>query len=238
MRSLPASLPGVVLGLAAACTTFGAPPDDAGSTSGTSGTSGSSGSSGSTSGDPTADGGPTDAMPADDAKGDAPPPKGNRFVFITSTTHHGDALGGLVGADGICNALAKASPTAALRMRTFVAWLSTSGATAASRLASADDTRRFLRVDGAIVATSTADLLDGTLASAVTVDERGMSYAGNVYVWTGTNPDGTKATDDCNDWTSNDTADVGLATSTAGEWTKKQLSGCQAVYARLYCFEK
>jgi hypothetical protein len=149
---------------------------------------------------PTGDAGaePSDGSPADanDASAlDSGASLANR-MFVTSSAFTGN-LGGLAGADAICRAHARDAGLDG----TFLAYLSTSDAGAASRLGSA---RGWVRTDGRPVADTAHDLAVGNLFYPVVLDEHGTEYtgevrtgsdqSGNTYAWDG------GAT--CTDWTS------------------------------------
>ncbi|MCX4243061.1 DUF1554 domain-containing protein [Paraliomyxa miuraensis] len=152
-------------------------------------------------------------------------------VFVTSQTHNG-AYGGTAGADTLCNDLA----TAAGLGGTFTAWLSTDTEDAAARI---DPTGApYVLVDGTIIATDLADLLDGSLDAPIDVDETGTMVFGDV--WTGTLADGTAAPVHCIDWTQGAsplTGRCGSSATTTTAWTDNITPTCGAGL-RLYCFEQ
>lgn len=158
-------------------------------------------------------------------------------VFVTSTLQAG-SFGGLAGADGICAARA----TAASLPGTYVAWLSTSTATGASRLGSA---RGFVRVDGKPFANTVADIVTHKIFNPLRLNESGVDVSFNVApsastltVWTGTAKDGTASTgQNCIDWTV--TSGSGLTGRVSGgpaSWTERSNAGC-GTSRRLYCFQ-
>ncbi len=173
----------------------------------------------------------------------ASPGKG---VFVTSVTGTGDlstwaGAGGRTGvaaADAVCQARAAAAglPDAAR----FKAWLSTSTVGAASRIASDGP---WVRMDGVKVAGSKADLLDGTLFTAIAVTETGEHLA-RYQVWTGTYFDGTgTGTDLCSDWSGAHPGAygrIGQPNSAGEDWSQSRafgfVNGCDR-NARLFCFE-
>ncbi len=120
-----------------------------------------------------------------------------RIIFTTSAVYNGN-LGGLPGADAICNSLA----TAAGLVGTFQAWLADgvdSPNTRESRLGSP-----YVRTTGAIVAGDWADLTDGTLDLAVLLDENGGTPCCGVnFVWTNVAAVGAGAetSTHCSGWT-------------------------------------
>lgn len=155
-------------------------------------------------------------------------------VFVTSTTHTGN-LGGLAGADAICQAGAF---NAGLH-GTYRAWLSATGVNALSRLGAA---RGWIRTDGQPVADTPSDLASG-LFHPIDVDENG-SFVDNsayLYVYTATLGDGSYFGQNCStagssDWSTTSARTVlGICTSSSATFTDAQVLPC-ATTARLYCF--
>jgi hypothetical protein len=156
----------------------------------------------------------------------------NNLVFVTSGTYDGN-LGGLTGADYICNTLAGAAGLGG----TFVAWLSDSTADARDRLTGAGP---FVTLQGHTVATDVADLTDGLIGS-ISRDEYNdpPDISG---VWTGTNPDGTWYGLDCLGWTSNVNGGSvlgrrGNKATTSTSWTSFSNNVCFSK-RHLYCFQQ
>jgi len=116
-------------------------------------------------------------------------------VFVTSSEHNGN-LGGLSGADGICQQLA----TAATLPGTYRAWLSSVDGSPSTRFRRSQ--HPYLRPDGQVVAINYADLTSGTLRNPIDRTEQNMPV-GDQTSWTNTAPDGTAAStaSDCRDWT-------------------------------------
>lgn len=162
-------------------------------------------------------------------------PQLNR-VFVTSTLKNGN-LGGLAGADATCNSLAS---TAGLS-GTFVAWLSSGTATAASRLGSAQG---FVRVDGLPFANTVADITANKIFNPLRINESGVDVTAGIApsssaltVWTGTAKDGTASANRCNDWTDGTvTGFTGRANGGPASWTGRSDSGCGTT-RRVYCFQ-
>jgi hypothetical protein len=181
--------------------------------------------------DAASDAGGTDAQDAD-ANVDT-----EKVVFVTSTLHQAN-FGGLEDADAICQARAVAADLPG----TFRAWLSTRDVTAADRLTHA--TVPYVRTDGTRIADDWDDLVDGTLAASISIDEMGTARTGDV--WTGTMLDGSNFTPcsrdtcDCQLWTDNTTSWVsqcGRSTETNWQWSEQQPVVC-SVALRLYCFQQ
>ena len=123
---------------------------------------------------------------------------GSKCVFVSSTLHTAN-LGGLTGADGICNDLAGAAglPGAG----SYLAWLSDSSASPSTRFTT-QATVPYRRVDGTQVADNWTDLTDGNLDAEISVDEGGGIHDLDL-VWTGTNFAGVPSFPlrVCTDWT-------------------------------------
>ena len=132
---------------------------------------------------------------------------GFKYVFVSSTTYTGD-LGGLEGADSICQSLADAS---ILPVGVYKAWLSSSVESAADRLQ--HSSQYYVTADGNLVANGWDDLTDGAIQSAINVFESGEAphncrYGNRCVVRTSTQYNGDAVIDassvvlDCNGWTS------------------------------------
>jgi hypothetical protein len=155
-----------------------------------------------------------------------------RTVFVTSTTTMG-GFGGVFGGDAICQARAAAAGLPG----TYLAWLSDPGAAPAGRFT--QSTNPYVMVDGTLIATGWADLIDGTIAHAIDRTELNTQYTG--AVWTSTAPDGTfVGSVSCNGWTalgSNVTGLNGSSTATTGPWTQAGGTFCNNAFP-LYCFQQ
>ncbi len=133
-----------------------------------------------------------------------PSTSGDCVVFITKATHDAN-MGGLAGADAICQ---RAAVAAGLK-GTFKAWLSDSKQSAAQRLT--HGSVNYVDTRGQVIANDWADLTDASLQRAITVDETGYDWDADakhcglmkVYAntWTGTATDGSARTPFCADWT-------------------------------------
>ena len=125
--------------------------------------------------------------------------------FITSVgPGDGANLGGLAGADAHCTSLAEAAGATG---KTWRAYLSTSDTDARDRIGSGP----WVNANGVTIAASLADLHgDANQINKDTgLDETGMVVKGrgddpNQHdILTGSNADGTKAAETCENWTSN-----------------------------------
>jgi len=156
----------------------------------------------------------------------------HKRVFVTQSSYTG-ALGGLAGADAICQQLADAAALAG----TFKAWLSSISESAAARIAHA--TVPYRRTDGALVANDWSDLIDGQLVAPINLSEEQTVVYGDV--WTGTLFDGTAwSVSDCTGFTAeaiDQDGACGNAGSTNSQWTDQSRPNCFTPL-HLYCVEQ
>ncbi len=159
------------------------------------------------------------------------------YVFVTSSEHTG-ALGGLAGADAICQQRA----TEASLPGMYVAYLSTSTNSARSRL---DSARGWQRTDGLPVIDLPSQLTSYLAWYPVSLDEAGNDVRPiSEQVWTGSKVnsqvDGVAT---CMDWTV--TTPLRGAVGRAGSGAKRLANddrtltstrACQEMH-RLFCFE-
>ncbi len=183
----------------------------------------------------------SDALPnGSDAAADADGgTSGARKVFISSTTTSG-YMGGAAGADAICNTAAKAAGLSG----TYVAWLSTSTASASSRVSHAGGP--FVLIDGTVVALDWAGLTSGALLTGINENEHGVAVPYSAtgltgVAFTGSDVSGNAITNlMCFDWTqgSNTGGACGNDQSTNMWWTDEGQFGCPCNYVlALYCIE-
>jgi hypothetical protein len=153
-------------------------------------------------------------------------------VFASSSTHTGN-LGGLAGADGICQSLADAEGLSG----TFKAWLSSSTVTASSRLTHA--TIPYYLPNNTKIADDWSDLVDGTIDNPLNANEAGTTLP-SFLPWTGATHTGGIATYQCSDWTSSANAQFGSngsSTRTDLAWTLNNTRRCDTV-TRVFCFQQ
>ena len=142
-------------------------------------------------------------------------PAANMSFFVTSSNPKGGNLGGLAGADQVCQSLAQA---AGAGNKTWRAYLSTSTVDAKSRIGNGP----WYNFKGELIAQNVADLhtADKNKISGETaltekgtvpnylkmVDGKAAPAAQPLQhdILTGTNEDGTKNADTCNNWTVGD----------------------------------
>lgn len=178
-------------------------------------------------------------------------------VFLTSQSFSAN-LGGLAGADAICQKLgATLAPSA-----TFKAWLSSTQAAPADRFSAMarGPQTRYVLPDGTVVAEGWAELTSGQLRHPIDQTELGKPHPGGTNgckgqsepsVWTATlsngTADGDRTSKGCSDWTvgalaANAQAIWGKAASTT-EWSTNATCNnfgantCNRK-AALYCFEQ
>lgn len=168
------------------------------------------------------------------------------LAFVTSTTHNG-ALGGLTGADAICQARAAAGGLpGASEPGVYKAWLSDANGSPVTRFRCTEAScsgQGYQRVDDAPIASDWGTLTDGTLEFAISVTEL------NTYVrpfdsgvWTNTLITGEAGPFPvhCTNWS---VGNVGIgysgdATAFDEYWTDTNGGvGCGALN-HLYCFQQ
>lgn len=178
-----------------------------------------------------------------------PSTTGDCIVFLTSDEHDGN-MGGLDGADAICQARAGSASLEG----TFKAWLSDSNTSAADRLT--HSAVPYIDTRGQLVANDWADLTDGSLQRPITVDQNAYDWDSDAKhcgafillatVWTATTIDGSAKPPFCSDWTSQadlevDSGHVGRYCYPSEAWTDGAISdtrkGCSAETS-LYCIQQ
>ncbi len=160
------------------------------------------------------------------------------IVFASSTTHEGN-LGGLSGADAICQGLADAAGLSG----TYMAWLSDDTDSPSTRFVHA--TVAYTLVNGAVVASSWSDLTDGGIAHAIDRTESAAAVD-PTNVWTNTLADGTAggfaADGHCENWlfaSGGHQGNTGFTSMVDAKWTKFSNHTCGGeAPRRLYCFQQ
>ncbi len=176
--------------------------------------------------------------------------EGFKYIFVTSQDNTGDFGqydlvngNGLTGADNFCQSLADDSIalTDGLPEGTYKAWLSTDAFSVNSPARHSQASVPYVRYDGSQLAVNWSGLVDGSLDSAVLLDEQGGSISNSV--WTGTTEFGNlkAATVTCNQWTAGGFAgNVGFSGVSTYEWTSSAgdaAKTCEQV-AHLYCVQQ
>jgi len=161
------------------------------------------------------------------------------LVFVSGTGQNGN-LGGLAGADAICQSLAGNAGLPG----SYMAWLSDTTQSPISRFARA--TVPYTLVDDTPVAANWAALTSGTLSHAINTIETGAFVNGAPdEIWTNTRETGApggslNAMTNCLDWTtaeSGQAGNTGRLTSTDFGWTDFSFNQCSSP-RRLYCFQQ
>jgi cysteine-rich repeat protein len=170
-----------------------------------------------------------------------------RIVFVTSTMYDGN-LGGLGGADKICNERAEEAGLPG----TYMAWISTNKGSPATRFVKSKVS--YVKPGGDQVADDWEDLVDGPLLSSISKDEfggdsptTGLDMCGTKRLArTGTAADGTAADGlgRCNNFTSNGAKSTGTPGDTT-EKTNDEWTSCGAapwpscdIEMPIYCFQQ
>jgi hypothetical protein len=174
------------------------------------------------------------------------PPGGCR-VFVSSSKYKGN-LGGYEGADAECQMLANSDASEV--EGDYKAWISTTVYSPSANFT--DCANGYYLVTGEKIADNLADLTStNSLEVPINVDEKAFVYSNVLYVWTGTNDDGTPAGNRvdgrCKDWTTSQNGLDGNLQSKRGfggktnevdqDWTKTGKAGCGNT-KRIYCFEQ
>lgn len=160
-------------------------------------------------------------------------------VFVRAAGVQGNEIGGLDGADALCQATADAAwpwvPTG-----TYRAWLSDSTGSPDSRFMKSPGP--YVLVDGTQIASNWADLTDGELAAPINRTETGGES--DTAVWTNTTTLGlAEFADDsrsCRRWDGSivEFGAFGRSTSTDGVWTDASASESCIEENALYCFQQ
>ncbi|HSZ81214.1 MAG TPA: hypothetical protein VLA14_02975, partial [Polyangia bacterium] len=170
-----------------------------------------------------------------------------KLVFVTSKVFEGGGLGGLLGADEMCQSLAQSAGLPG----TYFAWLSDATASPATRFS--QNGGPYQLVDGTELAHNWTELTQVGLINGISTTElqtlpgTGTSACGGTAVWTNTKNDGTlnDIGFSCDDWSN--PFGMGAALGVAGGnigWTDECMvtsamttTPC-AQTAALYCFEQ
>ncbi|MBA3544973.1 MAG: DUF4215 domain-containing protein [Nannocystis sp.] len=156
-------------------------------------------------------------------------------VFVSSVTSTGN-LGGLAGADAGCTMLAA---TAGFK-GAWMAWLSDADVGPAKRFQSKGGPRPYVRIDGKVIATNWADLIDGKLAVAININEKGQAPGVTVDVWTNTGPTGSPTGNQhCSAWKAGfgGNGHFGRRDASDAQWTQSADEDCKNA-KHLYCFQQ
>jgi hypothetical protein len=157
-----------------------------------------------------------------------------RRVFVSEATTTGN-LGGVSGADTLCNSYA----TAAELGGTWRAFLGDS--TTAPETWTTPSSVPYALIDGTIVASDWTHFLSGSLAHGIDLNECQLPIS-NAEVWTGLFDLTSTTGSGCSDFTSGANsapyASVGLTDNTDSGWYDVYLQFCDRSNVRLYCIEQ
>ena len=161
----------------------------------------------------------------------------DRKIFVTKDSTEAGELGGLAGADAMCQA--EAADAGLEGAERFKAWLSDSNNSPSTRFVTRE--ARYVLVDGSLVADDWNDLIDGQLSHPI--DRHVDGTPANSVLWTATLPNGDAADNGsfCANWTETELmelVEIGSTQQTGTKWTffEDFPSYCSDV-SRLYCFE-
>lgn len=125
---------------------------------------------------------------------------------------------------------------------TYRAWLSDDAQSPSTRFS--QSTGPYQLLNGATVATSWADLTDGTLATPITLAENGATFDDlGLRAWTNTLANGTGGgvlNENCAGWTTGangSDGDEGQVAATNDNWTDFASGTCNNLF-HLYCFQQ
>jgi hypothetical protein len=153
-------------------------------------------------------------------------------IFVTSVATYRGAQAGFTNMDTACQTAGNVlKPGKTWRA---VASTGTVAANSAGRIAATTDIRN---INGDLVASSAADLFDGTITNPIRYTEFGID-ATTAQVWTGATSTGGSAADHCTNWTSSATgvrATYGIANASGDTWLTNTSVACNA-QKRFYCF--
>lgn len=163
-----------------------------------------------------------------------------RRVFVTSELYVGGQLGGLEGADAICNEHAASAGLGG----EFKAWLSGNGESPSMRFTTWEVPYVVPGDPMTELVSSWTDLVDGSpLPLPIAVTESGATILAGACsesdrVWTGTKPDGLAHPQTCMGFTTvNASGALGSGTSFVNWSICNPMANCAAA-ARLYCFQQ
>jgi len=162
-----------------------------------------------------------------------PTPSTDNIVFVTSTSQDGN-LGGLSGADSICQTRANSAGLPG----TYRAILSSSTVSASARLTQSANPYRL--VNGTIIANNWADLTDGALAAPINRTESNGLIGFPIKVWTASNIALNFSGPACSNWTSSSGSANGVTgdlTSNGFTWINEALTPCDEP-SYLYCVQQ
>jgi len=174
-----------------------------------------------------------------------------KFVFATAVDngdleHLGGGTGpnpGVDGADNICNNRAAGAGLPGI----YRAWITDTDDNTQPSTRFTHASVSYIRTDCAIVANNWADLTDGTILVPINRNESGGSITDGSLVFTNTNPDGTRTSNEggftCQNWTISDEglqANYGIISSSelGAGWTATSTDHICNSQNYIYCFQQ
>ena len=163
-----------------------------------------------------------------------------RMVFVTAAAFNGD-LGGLVGADAKCaQAALNSTLLSDIKNAQWLAWISDRATSPANRMDTAY-TGYYKLTNGAVLAHGWAELTAPPLATALDVDESGVSVGPPLQAWSNTTPQGASVgVEDCDNWSSATFTALGRFGETNmndATWTDTPIATNCSNSFHLYCFQ-
>ena len=158
-----------------------------------------------------------------------------QWVFVTSTSHAGN-LGGLAGADNICNIRAGDAGLPG----TYMAWLSVNGESPATRFVQSD--RPYVLVGTqTVIADDWADLVGDPYLNAPIDRTQTGAQSSTTRVWTATAYNGSSYSNNCLNWATSSSqvyGSTGYTNQLDNDWSLYDTSEpCHLSYP-LYCFRQ
>ncbi|MDP1602248.1 MAG: DUF1554 domain-containing protein [Legionella sp.] len=153
-------------------------------------------------------------------------------VFVRSAVQNG-AMGGLTGANALCQATATANTFPGV----WRAWLSTNTVNASTNILYNSSVSYVRATDISTVVAPPGTLLSGSLTAAPLTETAGVPVPNQMF--TGTLFNGTNSGINCISWTSSAggvTGTYGVSVSGSIDWTQNFTIGCGSLI-HLYCFE-
>jgi hypothetical protein len=159
------------------------------------------------------------------------------ILFVTRDEWLGAELGGLAGADAICQAAADQAAAVGSRVHgNYKAWLSDGSTDARDRLVHSPYPYTNLGADP--LAYDWEHLTSPPLLGPPFMDEYGTAHPYDVRVWTGTTAQGTSTGYTCGRWDDPDAQGTrGLSWERTPEWTDSYHFDCSS-YGHLYCIQQ
>ncbi len=167
--------------------------------------------------------------------------KGYSYKIVFAKKVSGGNLGGISGADNICQNAANSTNLPG----DYKAWITDTSSTTEPAQRFTTSSLPYILPNCIVVARSWKDLTDGHLTAPINVDETGTKISDGSYVFTNTNSDGTQTgngiQDTCNDWNmSGGKCNVGIISSsiTDHRWTSATSGSFCHLSAYIYCFQQ